>query len=183
MRGQVAERGSPTPHPSLSAAGHTPSKCVPSTRRATPAAPASAHLPRGRRCPAHSTHRRVVHLGNWRSESERRGSGLAGVEIQIRDPQGRWQKVVRSYEASGGSFSASIAWDRTFADGTTAPIGEYDVVVTARDLAEQRKPRDRATSSSPRRASPPARCRHVRSSLPRPARSYQLSPQRLTFLA
>ncbi|MFZ5883415.1 MAG: OmpL47-type beta-barrel domain-containing protein [Chloroflexota bacterium] len=63
------------------------------------------------------------------------GSGLAGIEIQIRDPQGRWQKVVRSYETSGGSFSASIAWDRTFADGTLAPVGEYDVLVKASDLA------------------------------------------------
>jgi len=63
------------------------------------------------------------------------GSGLAGVEIQIRDPQGRWQKVVRAYEVNGGSFSTTIAWDRTFADGTLAPIGTYDVMVTARDLA------------------------------------------------
>lgn len=62
-------------------------------------------------------------------------SGLAGVEIQIHDPQGRWQKVVRSYEANGSSFSASIAWDRTFADGILAPVGTYDVMVTARDLA------------------------------------------------
>ncbi len=57
------------------------------------------------------------------------------MEIQIRDPQGRWQKVVRSYEANGDSFTTSIAWDRTFADGTLAPVGTYDVMVTARDLA------------------------------------------------
>ncbi len=62
-------------------------------------------------------------------------SGLAGVEIQIRDGQGRWQKVVRAYEANGDSFVTTIAWDRRFGDGTLAPIGSYEVLVTARDLA------------------------------------------------
>ncbi len=42
----------------------------------------------------------------WKSETR---SGLSGVEIQIRDPQGRWQKVVRSYEANGSSFGTGIA--------------------------------------------------------------------------
>ncbi|MEW6287808.1 MAG: hypothetical protein AB1509_16450, partial [Chloroflexota bacterium] len=32
-------------------------------------------------------------------------------------------------------FAASIAWDRKFLDGTTAPIGEYEVIVKASDLA------------------------------------------------
>lgn len=62
-------------------------------------------------------------------------SGLSGVEIQIRDPQGRWQKVVRAYDVDGNIFSTSISWDRTFADGTLAPVGEYDVLVKASDLA------------------------------------------------
>jgi type II secretory pathway pseudopilin PulG len=62
-------------------------------------------------------------------------SGLVGVEVEIRDPQGRWPKVVRSYEASGGSFAIGIEWDRRFADGTLAPIGSYEVVVKAWDRA------------------------------------------------
>jgi hypothetical protein len=62
-------------------------------------------------------------------------SGLVGVEVEIRDPQGRWPKVVRSYEASGASFAAGIEWDRRFADGTLAPIGSYEVVVKAWDRA------------------------------------------------
>jgi len=62
-------------------------------------------------------------------------SGLVGVEVEIRDPQGRWPKVVRSYEAGGGSFATGIEWDRHFADGTLAPIGSYEVVVKAWDRA------------------------------------------------
>ncbi len=62
-------------------------------------------------------------------------SGLAGVEIEIRDGQGRWQKVSRAYEANGDTFTTTIAWDRRFGDGTLAPIGTYDVLVTARDRA------------------------------------------------
>jgi len=62
-------------------------------------------------------------------------SGLVGVEVEIRDPQGRWPKVVRSYEASGGSFATGIEWDRHFADGVLAPIGSYEVVVKAWDRA------------------------------------------------
>jgi hypothetical protein len=62
-------------------------------------------------------------------------SGLVGVEVEIRDLQGRWPKVVRSYEASGASFAAGIEWDRRFADGTLAPIGSYEVVVKAWDRA------------------------------------------------
>jgi hypothetical protein len=58
-----------------------------------------------------------------------------GVEVEIRDPQGRWPKVVRSYEAGGGSFASGIEWDRRFADGTLAPIGSYEVVVKAWDRA------------------------------------------------
>ncbi|MFO3795957.1 MAG: hypothetical protein ACK8QZ_01555, partial [Anaerolineales bacterium] len=62
-------------------------------------------------------------------------SGLAGVEIEIRDRQGRWPKVMRSYETTGDSFTTAITWDRRFADGTLAPIGEYEVVVEAFDRA------------------------------------------------
>lgn len=62
-------------------------------------------------------------------------SGLAGVEIEIRDPQGRWQKVASFYETKGDSFTKTIAWDRRFGDGTLAPIGMYDVVVRAFDRA------------------------------------------------
>ena len=62
-------------------------------------------------------------------------SGLVGVEVEIRDPQGRWPKVVRSYEAIGASFATGIEWDRRFADGTLAPIGSYEVVVKAWDRA------------------------------------------------
>jgi hypothetical protein len=58
-----------------------------------------------------------------------------GVEVEIRDLQGRWPKVVRSYEAGGGAFASGIEWDRRFADGTLAPIGSYEVVVKAWDRA------------------------------------------------
>lgn len=62
-------------------------------------------------------------------------SGLSGVEIEIRDPQGRWRKVSYSYEPNGQSFTTNITWDRRFADGTLAPIGTYQVVVKASDRA------------------------------------------------
>ncbi|MGQ9851751.1 MAG: OmpL47-type beta-barrel domain-containing protein, partial [Aggregatilineaceae bacterium] len=62
-------------------------------------------------------------------------SGLSSVEIEIRDPQGRWRKVSRAYETDGQPFSTDIAWDRRFADGTLAPIGTYQVVVKAFDRA------------------------------------------------
>jgi hypothetical protein len=62
-------------------------------------------------------------------------SGLSGVEIEIRNPQGRWQKVARTYEANGESFATDITWDRRFADGTLAPTGTYQVVVKALDRA------------------------------------------------
>lgn len=62
-------------------------------------------------------------------------SGLSSVEIEIRDPQGRWQKVRRVYDTNGQPFSTNIAWNRRFADGTLAPIGTYQVVVKAFDRA------------------------------------------------
>ncbi|MCG2787879.1 MAG: hypothetical protein L6461_22545 [Anaerolineae bacterium] len=63
------------------------------------------------------------------------GSGLAGVEIEIRDPQGRWQKVSRAHETNGQAFATNITWNRKFADGTIAPIGAYQVVIKASDYA------------------------------------------------
>ncbi len=62
-------------------------------------------------------------------------SGLADVEIEIRDGQGRWQKVSRAYEVDGDAFSTDITWDRRFGDGTLAPIGTYQVIVKAFDQA------------------------------------------------
>lgn len=62
-------------------------------------------------------------------------SGLSSVEIEIRDPQGRWRKVIRANDANGQPFSTNIAWDRRFGDGTLAPIGTYQVVVKASDRA------------------------------------------------
>ncbi len=62
-------------------------------------------------------------------------SGLSGVEIEIRDPQGRWKKVARAYEANGPSFTTTITWDRRFGDGTLAPIGTYQGVFKAFDRA------------------------------------------------
>ena len=62
-------------------------------------------------------------------------SGLAKVEVTVRDRRERWPAVSQVYAADGASFTTEIAWDRRFGDGTLAPIGEYDVVVEAQDAA------------------------------------------------
>ncbi len=63
------------------------------------------------------------------------GSGIASVSYEIRDSQGRWKKVERSWKPNTETFSYDISWDRLFADGTLAPVGEYPVRVTAVDNA------------------------------------------------
>ncbi|MEZ0397183.1 MAG: hypothetical protein ABWK53_12245 [Anaerolineales bacterium] len=62
-------------------------------------------------------------------------SGLTGVEVEIRDPQGRWPKVSQAWEVSDDDFETALTWDRRFSDGTLAPIGTYEVVVKAFDQA------------------------------------------------
>ena len=63
---------------------------------------------------------------------ERNGISVDSVSVTIRDPQRRWPDVVHEY--APGSAPKVITWDRRFADGTLAPVGEYDVIAVARDV-------------------------------------------------
>ncbi len=63
------------------------------------------------------------------------GSKIASVSYEIRDSQGRWKKVERSWNPNTETFSHDISWNRVFTDGTLAPVGEYPVRVTAIDNA------------------------------------------------
>jgi len=75
-------------------------------------------------------------LGQTASFSVKGGaSGLGGVEVIISDPQGRWPRVVRSYQPTSSRYDGQISWDRKFADGTIAPLGDYPVTVKAMDGA------------------------------------------------
>lgn len=58
-------------------------------------------------------------------------SGLAEVQIEISDPEGRWQK--REIQLDPGQFPLNFKWDRRFGDNTVAPLGTYDVKVIAFD--------------------------------------------------
>ena len=75
----------------------------------------------------------------FRTEEET--SGFTGIEMVIRDKAGRWKKVTESWTTDQSTFAHTINWDRRFSDGILAPIGSYEVVVTAWDAAgnESRK--------------------------------------------
>ena len=63
------------------------------------------------------------------------GSKIASVSYEIRDSQGRWKKVEKSWSPNAEVFTHDISWNRVFTDGTLAPVGEYLVRVTAVDHA------------------------------------------------
>ena len=62
-------------------------------------------------------------------------SKIVSIRYEITDPQNRWQKMERSWTPSLHDFSHTISWNRVFADGITAPIGNYNVTVYAEDAA------------------------------------------------
>ncbi|MBT7074422.1 MAG: hypothetical protein HN922_05895, partial [Anaerolineae bacterium] len=66
------------------------------------------------------------------------GSKIISVSYQIRDSQNRWKKVERNWTPDRTSFSHTISWNRLFADGITAPIGTYDVIIYAENEAGNR---------------------------------------------
>jgi hypothetical protein len=68
----------------------------------------------------------------WLKLEEKEGSPVESVSIIIRDPQKRWNDVVWSY--SRDKVPAEIKWDGHFAGGVLAPVGEYEVIATARDI-------------------------------------------------
>jgi hypothetical protein len=80
-------------------------------------------------------------------------SGLENIEVIISDPQGRWPPVVRAYNPSGGRYEGQISWNRRFADGTLAPVGNYRVTVKASDLAGNFS-QEQATLSIPAAGAP-----------------------------
>jgi hypothetical protein len=57
---------------------------------------------------------------------------IAKVSVTISDPQERWPAVVIDLDPD--KPSASISWNRRFADGTLAPSGEYRVIAVACDI-------------------------------------------------
>jgi len=63
---------------------------------------------------------------------------IISVSMEIADPQNRWAKVERSWSPDSKDFSQSINWNRVFADGILAPIGNYKVTVYAQDAAGNR---------------------------------------------
>ncbi|MCF6278090.1 MAG: hypothetical protein L3J16_04985 [Anaerolineales bacterium] len=65
-------------------------------------------------------------------------SKIVAAGYEIRDPQGRWRKVERNWTPDTEQFSQTIAWNRVFADGVVAPIGNYEVRVYAVDAAGNR---------------------------------------------
>jgi len=56
---------------------------------------------------------------------------IANVKLTISDPQNRWPGV--SLEIDPRKESELVIWDRSFADGTLAPSGEYPVQVRVCD--------------------------------------------------
>ncbi len=62
-------------------------------------------------------------------------SKVVSVSYAIRDGQNRWKKVERNWTPNTHEFSRTISWNRVFADGITAPIGNYPVRVYAEDAA------------------------------------------------
>lgn len=56
---------------------------------------------------------------------------VANIQLTIRDPQNRWQKVELSFNPDKNTYL--VKWDRRFGDGTLAPSGEYTVLAEACD--------------------------------------------------
>ncbi|MCP4140285.1 MAG: hypothetical protein GY755_08355 [Chloroflexi bacterium] len=74
----------------------------------------------------------------WESitfRAEEKTSGFTDIEMQIMDSQGRWKKIEKHWSTDQDSFAHTILWDRAFADGILAPIGNYPVMVRAWDEA------------------------------------------------
>ena len=74
----------------------------------------------------------------WESitfEASEKTSGFTDIEMQIMDSQGRWKKIEKHWSTDQDSFTYTILWNRAFADGILAPIGNYPVVVRAWDEA------------------------------------------------
>jgi hypothetical protein len=74
----------------------------------------------------------------WESitfEASEKTSGFTDIEMQIMDSQGRWKKIEKHWSTDQASFAHTILWNRAFADGILAPIGNYPVVVRAWDEA------------------------------------------------
>ncbi len=57
---------------------------------------------------------------------------VASIQLTIRDPQNRWQKVELSFNPDKNTYL--VKWDRRFGDGTLAPSGEYLVIAVACDV-------------------------------------------------
>ena len=63
---------------------------------------------------------------------EEQNAPLARVTVLVIDPTERWPALERHYPS--GSYPHVITWNRRFADGTLAPVGEYRVLVEAQDV-------------------------------------------------
>jgi hypothetical protein len=57
---------------------------------------------------------------------------IASIQVTIRDPQNRWQKVELSFNPGKNTYL--VKWGRRFGDGTLAPSGEYPVLAVACDV-------------------------------------------------
>jgi murein DD-endopeptidase MepM/ murein hydrolase activator NlpD len=66
------------------------------------------------------------------------GSKIISLSYQIRDSQNRWKKIERSWTPDTRSFTHTISWNRVFADGITAPVGTYNVIIYAENEAGNR---------------------------------------------
>jgi hypothetical protein len=82
----------------------------------------------------------------WLKIEEREGSPLESVSVTVRDPQGRWDDVVWSYQRD--NVPSEIKWDGYFTRGVLAPVGEYEVIAIARDIYG-RQASDRGTIMIP----------------------------------
>jgi len=59
------------------------------------------------------------------------GSGVAEIRVEIFDPENRWPR--RRLDLDAGDLPLEFRWDLRFADGTLAPAGDFEVLVTALD--------------------------------------------------
>ncbi|MEW6086583.1 MAG: Ig-like domain-containing protein [Chloroflexota bacterium] len=57
---------------------------------------------------------------------------IASIQVTIRDPQNRWQKVELSFNPGKNTYR--VKWNRRFGDGTLAPSGEFPVLAVACDV-------------------------------------------------
>jgi len=67
--------------------------------------------------------------GHLRVEDNR--SGIQRIQLSVRDDQNRWPAMIWEYEVP--VLERDLQWNRRFADGTTAPIGSYEVLLQAWD--------------------------------------------------